>query len=488
MTTIASAILPDGVQTPRYDRQQLKTRMVHFGFGAFHRAHQALLTDRVLNAQGGDWGICEISLFSGDTLMRQLREQDHLYTVLEKGADGNQAIVVGAVNECLNAKLDSLAAIIEKFCEPQVAIVSLTITEKGYCIDPATGALDLTNPRIIHDLQSPDEPHSAPGILVEALSRRQARGLAPFTVLSCDNIPDNGHVVKNAVLGMAEKRSPALADWIREHVSFPATMVDRIVPAATEDSLAEITRELGVTDPCAISCEPFIQWVVEDRFVAGRPAWEAAGVQMVSDVRPWEEMKLRMLNGSHSFLAYLGYLSGFQHINECMQDSAFREAAYRLMMDEQAPTLTITDVDLTGYAQSLIERFANPALKHKTWQIAMDGSQKLPQRMLAGIRLHLARESAWPLLALGVAGWMRYVSGVDDAGVTIDVRDPLNDKIRAIVATHHEDQRVSALLSLSEIFGNDLPHNPVFVQAIEAVWQRIAQHGAHQAVIDTLKS
>ncbi len=488
MTTIASAILPDGVQTPRYDRQQLKTRMVHFGFGAFHRAHQALLTDRVLNARGGDWGICEISLFSGDTLMRQLREQDHLYTVLEKGADGNQAIVVGAVNECLNAKLDSLAAIIEKFCEPQVAIVSLTITEKGYCIDPATGALDLTNPRIIHDLQSPDEPHSAPGILVEALSRRQARGLAPFTVLSCDNIPDNGHVVKNAVLGMAEKRSPALADWIREHVSFPATMVDRIVPAATEDSLAEITRELGVTDPCAISCEPFIQWVVEDHFVAGRPAWEAAGVQMVSDVRPWEEMKLRMLNGSHSFLAYLGYLSGFQHINECMQDSAFREAAYRLMMDEQAPTLTITDVDLTGYAQSLIERFANPALKHKTWQIAMDGSQKLPQRMLAGIRLHLARESAWPLLALGVAGWMRYVSGVDDAGVTIDVRDPLNDKIRAIVVTHHEDQRVSALLSLSEIFGNDLPHNPVFVQAIEAAWQRIAQHGAHQAVIDTLKS
>ncbi|MDT7095151.1 mannitol dehydrogenase family protein [Citrobacter amalonaticus] len=488
MTTIASAILPDSVQTPRYDRQQLKTRMVHFGFGAFHRAHQALLTDRVLNAQGGDWGICEISLFSGDTLMRQLREQDHLYTVLEKGADGNQAIIVGAVNECLNAKLDSLAAIIEKFCEPQVAIVSLTITEKGYCIDPATGALDLTNPRIVHDLQSPDEPHSAPGILVEALSRRQARGLAAFSVLSCDNIPDNGHVVKNAVLGMAEKRSPALADWIREHVSFPATMVDRIVPAATEESLAEITRELGVTDPCAISCEPFIQWVVEDHFVAGRPAWEAAGVQMVSDVRPWEEMKLRMLNGSHSFLAYLGYLSGFQHINDCMQDSAFREAAYRLMMDEQAPTLTITDVDLTGYAQSLIERFANPALKHKTWQIAMDGSQKLPQRMLAGIRLHLARESAWPLLALGVAGWMRYVSGVDDAGTTIDVRDPLSDKIRARVAASSEDQRVSALLSLSEIFGNDLPHNPVFVQAIETAWQRIAQHGAHQAVIDTLKN
>ncbi|HHT2967295.1 mannitol dehydrogenase family protein [Citrobacter koseri] len=488
MKTIASAPLPEGVLTPRYDRQQLQTRIVHFGFGAFHRAHQALLTDRVLNAQGGDWGICEISLFSGDRLMSQLREQNHLYTVLEKGANGNQAIIVGAVKECLNAKLDSLAAIIEKFCEPQVAIVSLTITEKGYCIDPATGSLDVSNPRIIHDMQHPTEPHSAPGILVEALHRRRERGLSPFTVLSCDNIPDNGHVVKNAVLGMAEKRAAELAAWIQQHVSFPGTMVDRIVPAATEESLDEITRELGVADPCAISCEPFIQWVIEDNFVAGRPQWEVAGVQMVDDVLPWEQMKLRMLNGSHSFLAYLGYLAGFQHISDCMQDSAFREAAYRLMINEQAPTLRITNVDLSRYAASLIERFANPALKHRTWQIAMDGSQKLPQRMLEGIREHLARGSDWPLLALGVAGWMRYVSGVDDAGATIDIRDPLSEKIRLLVESSSDAERVSALLSLQEVFGTDLVKNPLFVQAIEQAWRRIAQHGAHQAVIDTLKN
>ncbi|EMD6813184.1 mannitol dehydrogenase family protein [Citrobacter koseri] len=488
MKTIASAPLPEGVLTPRYDRQQLQTRIVHFGFGAFHRAHQALLTDRVLNAQGGDWGICEISLFSGDRLMSQLREQNHLYTVLEKGANGNQAIIVGAVKECLNAKLDSLAAIIEKFCEPQVAIVSLTITEKGYCIDPATGSLDVSNPRIIHDMQHPTEPHSAPGILVEALHRRRERGLSPFTVLSCDNIPNNGHVVKNAVLGMAEKRAAELAAWIHQHVSFPGTMVDRIVPAATEESLDEITRELGVADPCAISCEPFIQWVIEDNFVAGRPQWEVAGVQMVDDVLPWEQMKLRMLNGSHSFLAYLGYLAGFQHISDCMQDSAFREAAYRLMMNEQAPTLRITNVDLSRYAASLIERFANPALKHRTWQIAMDGSQKLPQRMLEGIREHLARGSDWPLLALGVAGWMRYVSGVDDAGATIDIRDPLSEKIRLLVESSSDAERVSALLSLQEVFGTDLVKNPLFVQAIEQAWRRIAQHGAHQAVIDTLKN
>ncbi|HED4180988.1 fructuronate reductase [Enterobacter mori] len=487
MKTIASTSLPARVQQPRYDRQQLRSRIVHFGFGAFHRAHQALLTNRVLNEKGGDWGICEISLFSGDVLMSQLRAQDHLFTVLEKGAEGNQAIVVGAVHECLNAKLDSLAAIIEKFCEPQVAIVSLTITEKGYCIDPATGKLDMHNTRILHDLENPTEPHSAPGILVEALHRRRERGLPPFTVLSCDNIPDNGHVVKNAVLGMAQKRSAELAGWIDAHVSFPGTMVDRIVPAATETSLAEITQELGVEDPCAISCEPFIQWVVEDNFVAGRPEWEAAGVQMVKDVLPWEQMKLRMLNGSHSFLAYLGYLAGYAHINECMEDASFREAARRVMLNEQAPTLRITDVDLTAYADSLIDRFANPALQHRTWQIAMDGSQKLPQRMLDGIRVHLERKSAWPLLALGVAGWIRYVSGTDERGDAIDVRDPLSDKIQSLVKASSEAERVNALLTLSEVFGQDLPHNSVFVNAVNEAYQRLTRYGARQAVIETLK-
>lgn len=487
MKTIASTSLPARVQQPRYDRQQLRSRIVHFGFGAFHRAHQALLTNRVLNEKGGDWGICEISLFSGDVLMSQLRAQDHLFTVLEKGAEGNLAIVVGAVHECLNAKLDSLAAIIEKFCEPQVAIVSLTITEKGYCIDPATGKLDMHNTRILHDLENPTEPHSAPGILVEALHRRRERGLPPFTVLSCDNIPDNGHVVKNAVLGMAQKRSAELAGWIDAHVSFPGTMVDRIVPAATETSLAEITQELGVEDPCAISCEPFIQWVVEDNFVAGRPEWEAAGVQMVKDVLPWEQMKLRMLNGSHSFLAYLGYLAGYAHINECMEDASFREAARRVMLNEQAPTLRITDVDLTAYADSLIDRFANPALQHRTWQIAMDGSQKLPQRMLDGIRVHLERNSAWPLLALGVAGWIRYVSGTDERGDAIDVRDPLSDKIQSLVKASSEAERVNALLTLSEVFGQDLPHNSVFVNAVNEAYQRLTRYGARQAVIETLK-
>ena len=483
MKTIASVPLAKNVMMPQYDRQQLKTRIVHFGFGAFHRAHQALLTDRVLNAQGGDWGICEISLFSGDRLMSQLREQDHLFTVLEKGANGNQPIVIGSVKECLNATLDSLAAIIEKFCEPQVAIVSLTITEKGYCIDPATGSLDLSHPRIIHDLQTPAEPHSAPGIIVEALHRRRERGLQPFTVLSCDNIPDNGHVVKNAVLGMAEKRSPELAHWIQEHVSFPGTMVDRIVPAATEESLAEIARELGVADPCAISCEPFIQWVIEDNFVNGRPDWDKVGAQFVADVVPFEMMKLRMLNGSHSFLAYLGYLGGYETIADTMTNPAYRKAAFALMMQEQAPTLAMPEgTDLNAYATLLIERFSNPSLRHRTWQIAMDGSQKLPQRLLDPVRLHLQNASGWRHLALGVAGWMRYTQGVDEQGNAIDVVDPMLAEFQKINAQYQGADRVKALLGLSGIFADDLPQNADFVGAVTAAYQQLCERGARECV------
>lgn len=487
MDTIASVTLPDGVQLPRYDRQALQTRIVHFGFGAFHRAHQALLTDRVLNALGGDWGICEISLFSGDKLMGALRKQDHLYTVLEKGRDASQAIVVGTVRECLNAKLDGMDAIIEKFCEPQVAIVSLTVTEKGYCIDPATGRLDTANVHVIHDLQNPAEPHSAPGILAEALNRRRERGLPPFTVLSCDNIPDNGRIVRHAVTGMAEKRSRELADWVRERVTFPATMVDRIVPAATPESLQEITDILGVEDPCAISGEPFIQWVIEDNFVAGRPRWEVAGVEMVDDVLPWEQMKLRMLNGSHSFLAWLGYLAGYPHINDCMADKNFCRAVHSLMMREQAPTLRVSGVDLAQYAQSLLERFTNPALQHRTWQIAMDGSQKLPQRMLESVRWHLQQNTEWPCLALGIAAWMRYVSGVDDAGQTIDVRDPLAQKIKDRVGNSSQEERVATLLGLREIFGSDLPGDARFVSHISLAWQSLCAKGARQAVADLLR-
>ncbi|KAA8730369.1 mannitol dehydrogenase family protein [Ewingella americana] len=484
MKTIATEQLPAQVQLPNYDRGQLKSRIVHIGFGAFHRAHQALMTDRVLNKQGGDWGICEVSLFGRDNLIKALRQQDNLFTVLEKGAEGDQAIVIGAVCETLHGRIEGINAVVEKLAEPQVAIVSLTITEKGYCIEPGSGKLDLDNPQIQQDLTGEQTPSTAPGILVEALRLRHQRGLPGFSVLSCDNIPENGHVVKNAVLGLAQARSAELAAWIESHVTFPSTMVDRIVPAATENALDEITEALGgVADPCGIACEPFIQWVVEDNFVAGRPAWEEVGAQLVSDVLPFEQMKLRMLNGSHSFLAYLGYLAGYQYINECMEDPNYKRAAHNLMLKEQAPTLSVKGINLQDYADSLIARYINPSLKHRTWQIAMDGTMKLPQRMLDSVRWHLQNGGDFSLLALGVAGWMRYVGGVDDAGAVIEIKDPMAEKLAQIVSNSEDGEaRVNALLALHSVFGDALAKNAQAVEAIQQAYASLQQHGAKQSV------
>ncbi|CAI1651823.1 Polyol:NADP oxidoreductase [Serratia marcescens] len=484
MKTIANTPLPGAVRQPGYDRRALRSRIVHLGFGAFHRAHQALLTDRVLNAHGGDWGICEISLSGGVPLFEALRQQDHLYSVLEKGADGHQAIVVGAVHESLHRKLEGIAAVLEKLAEPQVAIVSMTITEKGYCIEPGSGRLDRQHSGIVADLAWPHQPQTAPGILVEALRLRRERGLPAFSLLSCDNIPENGHVLRRAVLDLAQARDPSLADWIATAATFPCTMVDRIVPAATPATLDEIAAALGgVRDECAIACEPFIQWVVEDNFTAGRPAWELAGAQLVSDVLPFEQMKLRMLNGSHSFLAYLGYLGGYRYINECMADEHYRRAALRLMLDEQAPTLSVTGISLPDYAAQLIARFSNPALQHLTWQIAMDGTQKLPQRLLDAVRWHLRHGGDYSGLALGVAGWMRYVGGVDDAGQPIDIRDPLADVLQQTVAATPDDRRrVTALLALKPVFGEALAAHAAFTDAVTQAYMSLRDRGARETV------
>lgn len=483
MIRLNNAELPASVEQPIYDRRSLKTRIVHLGFGAFHRAHQGLFTHRVLQQHGGDWAYCEVNLFGGEQLIEQLRQQDHLYSILEKGAKSNNAIVAGAVNESLHLSIDGVNAILEKMAEPQVAIVSLTVTEKGYCMLPGGAGLDLNNSMIRADLENPNAPVSAPGVIVAALRLRHQRRLAPFTVLSCDNIPENGHVVKQAVLGLAEAIDKTLAQWIAENVTFPSTMVDRIVPAATEETLAQITETLGVEDPCGIACEPFIQWVVEENFVAGRPAWDKVGAELVDNVVPFEEMKLRMLNGSHSFLAYLGYLAGYQHINDCMTDENYRTAAHRLMLNEQAPTLTVTGTDLKSYADRLIERYSNPSLKHRTWQIAMDGTQKLPQRMLDSVRWHIADGSDYSYLALGIAGWMRYVGGVDDRQEKIEVVDPMVKQLQELCADSTDGaERVRALLSLTAVFGNELPKNPAFVDKVTRSYLSLLDVGAKHTV------
>ncbi|HDG1686437.1 TPA: mannitol dehydrogenase family protein [Kluyvera cryocrescens] len=468
---------------PTYDRSKLVSRIVHLGFGAFHRAHQAVYADILAAEHGSDWGYTEVNLIGGEQQIADLNHQDNLYTVAEMSADAWTARVVGVVKEALHAQVDGLETVLAKMCEPQVAIVSLTITEKGYCHSPATGQLMLDHPFIAADLQNPHQPKSAPGVVVEALARRKAAGLPAFSVMSCDNMPENGHVMRNVVCAYARAVDAALADWIESHVTFPSTMVDRIVPAVTPETLDKIEQLTGVRDPAGVACEPFRQWVIEDNFVAGRPAWEKAGAELVSDVIPFEEMKLRMLNGSHSFLAYLGYLAGYQHINDCMGDENYRRAAHDLMLKEQAPTLKVQNVDLARYADLLIARYTNPALRHRTWQIAMDGSQKLPQRMLDSVRWHLADNSSFTLLALGVAGWMRYVGGVDEQGNAIEVCDPLLPVIQAAVAQSEEgESRVKALLAIEAIFGKDLPLNGQFVDQVINAYLSLLSKGAKATV------
>ncbi|MGO3448725.1 MAG: mannitol dehydrogenase family protein [Kluyvera intermedia] len=468
---------------PTYDRSKLVSRIVHLGFGAFHRAHQAVYADILAAEHGSDWGYTEVNLIGGEQQIADLNHQDNLYTVAEMSADAWTARVVGVVKEALHAQVDGLETVLAKMCEPQVAIVSLTITEKGYCHSPASGQLMLDHPFIAADIQNPHQPKSAPGVVVEALARRRAAGLPAFSVMSCDNMPENGHVMRNVVCAYARAIDAGLADWIESHVTFPSTMVDRIVPAVTPDTLDKIEQLTGVRDPAGVACEPFRQWVIEDNFVAGRPAWEKAGAELVSDVIPFEEMKLRMLNGSHSFLAYLGYLAGYEHINDCMGDENYRRAAHDLMLNEQAPTLKVQNVDLARYADLLIARYTNPALRHRTWQIAMDGSQKLPQRMLDSVRWHLADTSSFTLLTLGVAGWMRYVGGVDEKGNKIEVSDPLLPVIQAAVQGSEEgESRVKALLAIQAIFGQDLPQNGQFVDQVTNAYLSLLSKGAKATV------
>lgn len=484
MKNITNTPLHSDIALPSYSRRQLKSRIVHLGFGAFHRAHQALFTDEMLQKTDSDWGICEVNLFGGDALIQSLRQQDHLYSVAEKGADSTEIKIVGSVTESLHPELDSIVAIVEKMAEPQVAIVSMTITEKGYCADPATGKLDTQNALIQSDLQTPAAPKTALGYIVQALKLRRERGLTPFTVMSCDNVQENGHVAKTAILEFAQLLDAELRDWIETNVTFPCTMVDRIVPAATEDTLAEISSLLGCDDPCGIACEPFRQWVIEDNFVAGRPDWDVAGAEFVQDVVPYEEMKLRMLNGSHSFLAYLGYLGGYDHISDTMTDAGYRKAAFDMMMKAQAPSLNMPQgTDLESYARLLIERFSNPSLKHRTWQIAMDGSQKIPQRLGGSLKYHLANGSDFSWLATAIAGWMRYVSGVDEQGNPIDVRDPMADVLRDICEQHGQNVSVvPALLAVEAIFPIELGQNPAVIAAVSKAYQSLLDNGARATV------
>ncbi|WP_414473586.1 mannitol dehydrogenase family protein [Microvirga sp. M2] len=478
------ADLPNAVMRPRYDRRAVTTGIVHLGVGAFHRAHQAVYVDDVL-AQDPHWGIVAASLRSPDT-SDALEPQNGLYTLSIRSGEGEALRVIGSIGRVIVAPqaVDDLLGVMT---DPRTRIVSLTVTEKGYCHDPATGMLNETHPDVVHDLQNPHQPRSAPGFIVEALRRRRMAGIAPFTVLTCDNLPSNGRTVKRVLTRFAELSDPAFGRFVADEVSCPSTMVDRIVPATSDEDRQRIRETLGLSDAWPVVTEPFTQWVIEDRFPQGRPAWEESGAQFVTDVEPYEHMKLRLLNGSHSTLAYLGYLAGYETVADTMADGSFERLITGLMNQEVTPTLHMpADADLTAYKRALIERFKNPALRHRTWQIAMDGSQKLPQRLLGTVRDRLRENASIDRLALGVAAWMRYVTGVDEQGGVIDVRDPMAVRLRETAdrAGGSPERLAGGLFAMREIFGDDLPRDPRFTGPVGTALARLYAQGAKRTVAE----
>jgi fructuronate reductase len=480
LSTLAS--LPASVVRPAYDPTSVAVGIVHLGLGAFHRAHQAVFTDDVL-ARDSRWGILGVSMKTPRSTSL-LAEQDGLYSLLVKGNDETSVRVIGALRETAFAG-GGAAALVDRIADPRVTCVSLTVTEKGYCHDPASGRLDFAHPDIVHDLANPATPASAPGLLVAALDARRRRNAGPLNVVCCDNLPHNGRVVEGLVRELAQRLDASLVDWMQANSAFPGTMVDRIVPATTDADLAEVEQRLGLRDAAPVVAEPYNQWVIEDRFVAERPAWEAAGATLVTEIEPFETLKLRMLNGSHSTLAYLGYLSGHDTIAKAASDAALSAFVERQMVEEIAPTLVAPPgVRIADYGAELMRRFRNPALPHRTRQVAMDGSQKLPQRLLGTVRDNLAGGRAIERLALSVAAWMRYVYGRDEQNRAIEVVDPLAARYASLAGRHGDDVEGFAhgLLAIDAIFGEDLSREPRFTQPVIASLAALFRDGARQTV------
>ncbi|OQW87302.1 MAG: hypothetical protein BWK72_13925 [Rhodoferax ferrireducens] len=464
--------LPANVLRPTYDRSQVTNGIVHLGVGAFHRAHQAVMTEAVLASGDLRWGTVGAGLMTTAT-RDALTPQDGLYTLVERSADAEQLQVVGAITELLGGA-DDLPKVLAHMAAAETRIVSLTVTEKGYYLDVASGQLLLNAPMVAADLANPRQPKTILGLIVEALRLRRAAGLAPFTVLSCDNLPNNGKTARAAVLAFAEKIDSELANWINGQVRFPCTMVDRITPATTDADRAYVNAQLGMQDAWPIVTEGFVQWVIEDDFSLGRPDWTLGGAVFSNEIEDWEAMKLRCLNGAHSTLAYLGQLTGRDTVADAMQLPLITT----LLDDLWAEVLQVlhapAGVDPADYVEQLKKRFCNPALKHRTLQIAMDGSQKLPQRLLATLRERLARGLPSPALAKALAGWMHFVlKAAHTPGAVLN--DPLSAEIlsKAKISPQPNDI-LGELLSIQKIFGTDLAQHDGFRAELLAGFQELA--------------
>lgn len=471
------------LSVPKYYRDNIAAGIVHLGVGAFHRAHQAYYTEAVLNTEGGDWGIIGASLRS-PSVKNQLAEQDGLYTLVEKGPDGDAYQIIGAVKDVIVGPEDP-AYLIQRMARPEIKIVSLTITEKGYCHDPATGDINFDHPDIKHDLANRHAPKSAIGYIVAALEERMLCGEKSFTVLSCDNLPSNGRVLERVVKQFASRCSSPLFAWISANTTFPSTMIDRIVPATTESDKRILTEALGYQDEGAVIAEPFTQWVIEDKFCNGRPAWEKVGVELTDNVEVFEKIKLRLLNGSHSILAYCGYLSGYETISDVMDDSAFKNMITIFMDREAGQTITAPkEFDIAQYKKQLCDRFSNPGLKHRTWQIAMDGSQKIPQRWLETLVEQLKGRANIDILCLGLAAWFYYVSGENKSGERTDVQDPLAQRFREIFEKSGTDvpKYVREMLGVKAVFGAHLKHDTRLVYGVVQWLQKFCELGVKATI------
>lgn len=471
--------LPAGVARPRYDPAAISTGIVHLGFGGFHRAHMARFTHDLMEARqdASEWGIVGVGLMPADRRIRDaLTPQDGLYALVERQDDDETVSIIGAVREVLFAG-ESTAQVLTTIDDPAVRIVSLTVTPHGYCLNAATRTLDFDHPAILHDLQQPAAPSSAIGIVVESYRRRRDAGLPAFTALTCDNIPHNGDVLRDAVLALAARRDPQLADWITANAAFPNTMVDRITPLTTAEQIQDLETRLGVRDAAPVFCERFRQWVVEDAFVAGRPAWEAVGVQFTPDVAPYELMKLRLLNASHLAVAGLGRLCGLAFIDETMREPALHAYMGALMDRETGPTLPpVPGVHLAAYKAQLLERFGNRRIKDTVDRVNADAPVGL---LLDPIRDRLAAGQSADLLALALAAWMRRQTGVDEAGQPISVVHPQAELLRERALSGGPDPR--ALLGLHDIFG-DLHAHDGFVATLQGWLEDLYTLGARRTL------
>ncbi|WP_213880033.1 mannitol dehydrogenase family protein [Pseudomonas sp. dw_358] len=456
------------IQRPAYSLADTRQGIVHIGVGGFHRAHQAYYTDKLMNTgEGREWAICGAGLRAEDRGVHDaLAEQDYLYTLYELGdTDDTEVRVIASISGMLLAE-DSPQALIDKLADPAIRIVSLTITEGGYCIDDSTGEFMSHLPLIQHDLAHPEQPKTVFGFLCAALAKRRAHGTSPFTLMSCDNLPHNGAVARKALMAFAVQRDPALAEWIGSHVSFPNAMVDRITPMTSNAHRLQLHDKQGIDDAWPVVCEPFVQWVLEDKFVAGRPAWEKVGVQFTDDVTPYEEMKIKLLNGSHLALTYLGFLKGYRFVHETMNDPLFVRYIRTYMDLDVTPQLApVPGIDLENYKQTLIERFSNQAIADQLERVCSDGSSKFPKFTVPTINRLIQDHATLDRAALVVAAWALYLKGVDETGTAYRIPDPRAEFCQALVAD--DATLTEKVLGVEEIFGKAVPQSTAFVEAFE---------------------